>query len=446
MSTISKWHVGVPYTENTAADGSSGKNSADTAQDALPDRHHTVRVMLLGSGELGKEIAIELMRLGAWVCAADSYAHAPAMHIAHESRVLDMSDPDALQDAVTEIHPDIIVPEVEAIATQVLMRAAGLGIQVTPSAAAVQVCMDREALRTLAHDRLGLPTVPYLFAGSLSELRSKAAIIGFPCVVKPVMSSSGHGQSIVYGQGQLEEAWSEAQSGRRAAHEGEVSRVIIEALAPLDYELTILTVASSSGVAACSPIRHIQENGDYRESWQPAHTTEAVMAEASSIAHRITEGLVAAAQENGELGWGVYGVEIFVLSDGRVLFNEVSPRPHDTGMVTLISQDLSEFALHARAILGIPVPQNSVGLAHPGYISASRAIVIQGEGQASFSNLARALRIPHSDLRIFGKPGIHGRRRMGIALAYASNETKAREAAAQTAQGLTVTVSPIKSA
>ena len=353
------------------------------------------RVLFLGSGELGKEVTIELMRLGAWVCAADSYTGAPAQQVAHEARVLDMADPQQLKALFDDIKPDIIVPEVEAIATQVLAQAAANGAQVVPSAEIAAICMDRERLRVLAHEELGLPTTPYRFAGTLEELRAGANEVGYPCVVKPIMSSSGHGQSIVRTPDAIDAAWTEAQEGRRAHDEGDISRVIVEALAPLERELTVLTVSSSAGIVTCTPIGQRQESGDYRESWQthevdPGRADET--ARAQHIAKTAVEGLVAKARQSGETGWGVFGVELFVLTDGSILFNEVSPRPHDTGMVTMISQRLSEFALHARAILGLPISPEHVALAIPeGTTAASHAIVVEGDGQAAFGNVAQVL-------------------------------------------------------
>lgn len=399
------------------------------------------RVLFLGAGELGKEVTIELMRLGAWVCAADSYAGAPAQQVAHESRVLDMADAAQLRALFDEVRPDVIVPEVEAIATSELADAAARGAQVVPSAEIAAICMDRERLRVLAHEDLGLPTTPYRFAGSLEELRAGAGEVGYPCVVKPVMSSSGHGQSVVRSAEAIDAAWTEAQEGRRAAGEGDVSRVIVEALAPLDYELTVLTVSSSAGIVTCAPIGQRQESGDYRESWQPAAASEAVLAEAGRIARAAVEGLVAKAKASGETGWGVFGVELFVLTDGRVLFNEVSPRPHDTGMVTMASQRLSEFALHARAILGLPVTEGHVALAlGDGQVAASHAIVVSGDGEAEFSGLAGALAEPGTDLRIFAKPEVHGHRRMAVALAVGGSEADARAKAAHVADALTIDV------
>lgn len=406
------------------------------------------RVLFLGSGELGKEVTIELMRLGAWVCAADSYAGAPAQQVAHEARVLDMADPQQLKALFDDIKPDIIVPEVEAIATQVLAQAAADGAQVVPSAEIAAICMDRERLRVLAHEELGLPTTPYRFAGTLEELRAGANEVGYPCVVKPIMSSSGHGQSTVRTPDAIEAAWTEAQEGRRAHDEGDISRVIVEALAPLERELTVLTVSSSAGIVTCTPIGQRQESGDYRESWQTHEPADQVdpgradeTARAQHIAKTAVEGLVAKARQSGETGWGVFGVELFVLTDGSILFNEVSPRPHDTGMVTMISQRLSEFALHARAILGLPVTPEHVALAIPeGTTAASHAIVVEGDGQATFGNTAQALVEPGTDLRIFAKPEVHGHRRMAVALAIGADESDARAKAAHVADSLDIRV------
>lgn len=402
---------------------------------------HPTRVLFLGSGELGKEVTIELMRLGAWVCAADSYAGAPAQQVANEARVLDMADAAQLRALFDEVRPDIIVPEVEAIATGELSDAAVRGVQVVPSAEIAAICMDRERLRVLAHEDLGLPTTPYRFAGSLEELRAGAREVGYPCVVKPVMSSSGHGQSVVRGADAIDAAWVEAQEGRRAADEGDVSRVIVEALAPLDYELTVLTVSSSAGVVTCAPIGQRQESGDYRESWQPAAADGEVLERARAIACAAVQGLVDKATASGETGWGVFGVELFVLTDGSILFNEVSPRPHDTGMVTLISQRLSEFALHARAILGLPVTERHVALAMgDGQTAASHAIVVAGDGEAEFTGVENALAEPDTDLRIFAKPRVHGHRRMAVSLAIGTDAGDARRKAADVADALTITV------
>ncbi len=400
------------------------------------------RVLLLGSGELGKEVTIELMRLGAWVCAADSYPGAPAAQVAHEAQVLDMADAQKLNALIARVKPDIIIPEVEAIATAELAKAAQSGIQVVPSSGIAAICMDRERLRVLAHDELGLPTTPYRFAGSFEELQSGAEAVGYPCVVKPIMSSSGHGQSVVKGAEQLEQAWQEAQTGRRAANDGTVSRVIVEALVPLAYELTVLTVSSRAGVVTCAPIGQRQDHGDYRESWQPANVDDATLATAQRIACTAVLGMVDQAQREGERGWGVFGVELFVLDNGTVLFNEVSPRPHDTGMVTMMSQRLSEFALHARAVLGLPVTQEHLNLTlRQGSVAASHAIVIEGEGEAVFSNLPEALAEPDTDLRIFTKPAVHGHRRMAVSLATGKDVDEARARAAQVADTLHIAIS-----
>lgn len=429
---------------SAASDSTATASAARPADFTLgtPLGAHPTRVLLLGSGELGKEIAIELMRLGAYVCAADSYPGAPAMQVAHDCRVFDMTDPASLDATIAEIRPDIIVPEVEAIATQELEKAVDAGIDVVPSCQIAAICMNRESLRVLAHETLGLPTTPYRFADSLDELKAGAEAVGYPCVVKPIMSSSGHGQSVVRDPAAIEAAWHEAQVGRRAAagHEDQVSRVIVEALAPLDYELTVLTVSSSAGIVTCRPIGHVQVDGDYRESWQPARVPDDILAQAQNIARRIVGGLTDIAHDHGERGWGVFGVEIFVLADGRVLFNEVSPRPHDTGMVTMASQYLSEFALHARAVLGIPVTDGSVALSHDG-VCASRAIVVSGTGQVEFSHLPAALAQPGTDLRLFGKPGVTGgHRRMGVVLATGSDVDDARTRTLATLDTLGVTV------
>ncbi|WEV63448.1 formate-dependent phosphoribosylglycinamide formyltransferase [Bifidobacterium sp. ESL0732] len=410
-----------------------------------PSESHQTRVLLLGSGELGREIAIELTRLGAFVIAADSYSHAPAMQIAQESHVLDMTDPAVFDALITEAKPSIIIPEIEAIATTELAKAASNGIQVVPSSQIAAICMDREALRTLMHEKLGLPTTPYRFAGSFEEFKTGAQAVGYPCVVKPVMSSSGHGQSVLRSDDDLESAWQEAQSGRRDAKDGGISRVIVEAFVPLDYELTMLTVSSSAGIVVCSPIGQRQEDGDYRESWQPAKVDSDILQKAQAIARKAVGGLVDIAHENHEHGWGVFGVELFVLKNGEVLFNEVSPRPHDTGMVTMISQRLSEFALHARAVLGIPVTEESVALVlKHGEVAASHAIVVTGNGSVTFSNIPQALSQPDTDLRIFGKPAVNGHRRMAVALAIGRDEAKALSKATIVMDTLGITVTSVE--
>ncbi|MBT1176050.1 formate-dependent phosphoribosylglycinamide formyltransferase [Bifidobacterium callimiconis] len=430
---------------NPVAESVCSTNHSDHVPDRplgspLGDSAPCTCALLLGSGELGKEIAIELMRLGARVIAADSYAGAPAQQVAHEARVLDMANADELNALIADVKPDIIIPEVEAIATAELSRAADNGVQVVPSCQIAQICMDRERLRRLAAETLELPTTPYRFAGTEEELASGAAAVGFPCVVKPVMSSSGHGQSVMRGPDDVAHAWQVAQTEGRTAKEHAVSRVVVEAFAPLDYELTVLTVASSSGIVACAPIGQRQEDGDYRESWQGSPIPDDVRIKADDYAVRMVRGLVDLAREHGETGWGVYGVELFVLVDGSVLFNEVSPRPHDTGMVTMISQNLSEFALHARAVLGVPVSARSVALRDPSKVAASHAIVIAGKGEVSFGSIAQALAEPDTDLRIFAKPGVDGHRRMAVALAVADTEADARAKAGRVADALDVTV------
>lgn len=408
----------------------------------VTENSNNLTALLLGSGELGKEIAIELMRLGVRVCAADSYKNAPAMQIAHEYRVLDMSDAASLQNLIDEVHPNIIIPEVEAIATKVLKNAANNKIQVVPSADIAAIAMDRERLRRIAHEDLGLPTTPYRFASSYEELDDGAKIVGYPCVVKPVMSSSGHGQSIVKSPEALKAAWDEAQHGRRAAagHENECSRVIVEALAPLDYELTVLTISSCAGITTCEPIAQRQQDGDYRESWQPANIPGNIRNNAKNIAQRAVEGLTNIAHDSNETGWGVYGVELFVLKDGSLLFNELSPRPHDTGMVTMISQHYSEFALHVLAILGVPVTANYASLSlKDNEVAASHAIVVEGEGEVGFTNISKALQSDEnyrSGLRIFAKPEVHGHRRMAVALATGSSQEEARKNATRIIRAL----------
>lgn len=421
---------------------SAGPPSATDRPLGNPLGSQPTRVLLLGSGELGREICISLIRLGAWVCAVDSYQDAPAAQVAQSSKVLPMTDPEALRALITEIRPDLIVPEVEAIATDQLEWAAKQGIQVVPSSGLAAMCMDREALRTFAHDTVGLDTTPYRFAQNPDQLRLGAEQVGLPCIVKPVMSSSGHGQTMVRTWQDLDEAWRVAQTDSRAGgHEGRPCRVIVEALAPLAHELTVLTVSSSAGIATCEPIGQCQEDGDYRQSWQPAGLDQAILDGATSMARRLVLAMTDLARKHGETGWGVYGVEIFVLKDSRILFNEVSPRPHDTGMVTMISQRLSEFDLHARAILGIPVLQEDLGLVlPPGWSAASQAVLTRGEGEVTFTGVPRVLSEPGTDLRIFAKPEVHGQRRMAVALAQGPDQDEARRKTDQMAQGLHVRV------
>ncbi|MAD27843.1 MAG: phosphoribosylglycinamide formyltransferase 2 [Pseudomonadales bacterium] len=387
-----------------------------------PYAESATRVLLLGSGELGKEVAIELQRLGCEVIAVDRYEHAPAMQVAHRSHVISMLDGQALREVIEAEQPDYIVPEIEAIATATLVELEAEGYNVVPTAEAARLTMDREGIRRLAAETLGLPTSAYRFADSLDEYRAAVAAIGMPCVVKPVMSSSGKGQSLVREQADIDKAWEYAQSGGRAGQ----GRVIVEGFVDFDYEITLLTVRHIDGTSFCEPIGHRQEAGDYRESWQPQVMSEGALAEAKRVASTITEALG---------GRGVFGVELFVKGD-QVWFSEVSPRPHDTGLVTLISQDLSEFALHARAILGLPVPV--IRQFGP---SASAVVLVQGQSaNVSFGNLGAALKEPDTQLRLFGKPEVDGQRRMGVALARDESIEAAVAKAVRAASAVEVTL------
>lgn len=380
------------------------------------------KAMLLGSGELGKEVAIELQRLGIEVIACDKYANAPAMQIAHRSYVFNMLDGEELRRIVELEKPDHIIPEIEAIATPVLVELEKEGFNVTPTARAAWLTMNREGIRRLAAEELGLPTSPYRFASTREEFDKAIEEIGIPCVVKPVMSSSGHGQSTVKSIEDIDAAWKEAQEGGRAG----AGRVIVEGFVDFDYEITLLTVRSVSGTTYCEPVGHIQINGDYRYSWQPQPMSEAAIESAREIARKVTDALG---------GYGIFGVELFVKGD-QVIFSEVSPRPHDTGMVTMISQDLSEFALHARALLGLPVP--AIEFYGP---SASRAIVVEGDSNCvEFDNLEEVLKEPGTQLRIFGKPEVHGHRRMGVILAKADTLEEARAKASRAYDALKISL------
>jgi phosphoribosylglycinamide formyltransferase 2 len=369
------------------------------------------RLLLLGAGELGKEVAIEAQRLGVEVVAADRYTNAPAMQVAHRSHVLDMLDRAALRELVLRERPALIVPEIEAIATPELVALEAEGFRVIPTARAARLTMDREGIRRLAAEQLGLSTSPYRFADSADEFRAAVAELGFPCVVKPVMSSSGKGQSVVRGPEDVAHAWDYAQSGGRAG----TGRVIVEGFIDFDFEITLLTVRHALGTIFCAPIGHLQVDGDYRESWQPQPMGAAALAEAQRIARVVTDDLG---------GRGIFGVELFV-KGAQVWFSEVSPRPHDTGLVTLVSQDLSEFALHARAILGLPIPAiRQLGPA------ASCAVLLEGHSRdIRFQHVERALASPDTHLRLFGKPEVWGRRRMGVTLALGAAVEKAREKA-----------------
>lgn len=380
------------------------------------------KALLLGSGELGKEVAIELQRLGVEVVACDKYPDAPAMQIAHRSYVFNMLDGEELRRIVEKERPDHIIPEIEAIATPTLVELEKEGFNVTPTARAAWLTMNREGIRRLAAEELSLPTSPYRFASTREEFDKAVEEIGIPCVVKPVMSSSGHGQSVIKSAADIDAAWKEAQEGGRAG----AGRVIVEGFIDFDYEITLLTVRSISGTVFCEPVGHIQVNGDYRYSWQPQPMTDGAIASAKNIAKKVTDALG---------GYGIFGVELFVKGD-KVIFSEVSPRPHDTGMVTMISQDLSEFALHARALLGLPVP--AIEFYGP---SASRAIVVEGDTNCvEFGNLDKVLAEPGTQIRIFGKPEVHGHRRMGVILAKADTLEEAREKASRAYDALTITV------
>lgn len=377
------------------------------------------RVMLLGSGELGKEVAIELQRYGCEVIAVDRYDDAPAMQVAHRSHVCSMLDPDALRAVITKENPDIIVPEIEAIATDVLLEVEAAGLTVVPTARAAHLTMDREGIRRFAAEELGLPTSPYRFVDTRDELARAAQDIGFPVVVKPVMSSSGKGQSVVNNSDEIDAAWDHAQhDGRTGA-----SRCIVEGFVEFHSEITVLTVSASNGIQCCAPIGHLQVDGDYRESWQPAAVEPDSWAAAVEVATTLVGGLG---------GRGIFGVELFLTDDG-VVFSEVSPRPHDTGLVTLVTQDMSEFAIHARAILGLPVP--TVQLRSPG---ASVPLLGRGDGVPVFSGVDDALSEPGSQIRLFGKPRCEGQRRLAVALAAAPDVDQARAAAARMADAVRI--------
>jgi phosphoribosylglycinamide formyltransferase 2 len=367
-------------------------------------RPGATRALLLGSGELGKEVAIELQRLGIEVIAADRYPNAPAMQVAHKAHVLDMLDGNALRALVAEVKPDLIIPEIEAIATDTLALLEQEGVKVVPNARATQLTMNREGIRRLAAEELGLPTSPYRFAQSKEEFIAAVEAIGLPCVVKPVMSSSGKGQSVLRDLAKLDDSWTYAQEGGRAGR----GKVIVEGFVPFEYEITLLTVRAVDGIHFCEPIGHRQEDGDYRESWQPQAMSELALARSKAVAAKVVEALG---------GYGLFGVELFIKGD-EVWFSEVSPRPHDTGMVTLISQDLSEFALHVRAILGLPV--GTITQYGP---SASAVVLREGHSQdIRYQGIGEALAlVPGAQLRLFGKPEIAGRRRLGVALARAQD-------------------------
>lgn len=377
------------------------------------------RVLLLGAGELGKEVAIELQRLGAEVVAVDRYSDAPAMQVAHRSYAVDMLDPAALRAVIELERPHVVVPEVEAIATDVLADVEDAGVRVVPTARATRLTMDREGIRRLAAEELGLPTSPYRFVDTGQELASAAAELGYPCVLKPVMSSSGKGQSVLHGPDDVDRAWRYAQEGGRAGG----GRCIVEGFVRFDSEITLLTVRHAQGTSFLPPVGHIQVDGDYRESWQPAALPAAALARAQDVAGRITGALG---------GWGLFGVELFVVGED-VVFSEVSPRPHDTGMVTMVSQNMSEMELHVRAILGLPIPQITC---MPG---ASVPVLADGDiADPTYTGLAKALMQPGTSVRIFGKPEVKGHRRMAVALATGRNVAEARRKAMASAKQLKV--------
>lgn len=382
------------------------------------------KALLLGSGELGKEVALELQRYNVEVVACDRYPSAPAMQVAHSNHVFNMLDGAELCKVIEQEKPDHIIPEVEAIATPTLVELEKEGYHVTPTATAAWLTMNREGIRRLAAEELGLLTSPYRFASTREEFDKAVSEIGIPCVVKPVMSSSGHGQSVIKTPEDIERSWKIAQEGGRAG----AGRVIVEGFVKFDYEITLLTVRSVSGTTYCQPIGHIQVDGDYRYSWQPQAMTPEALAAAQEMAKKVTDALG---------GYGIFGVELFVKGD-TVIFSEVSPRPHDTGMVTMISQDLSEFALHARALLGLPIP--SIRFYGP---SASRAIVVEGDtDKVEFDGLEEALAEPGVQIRIFGKPEIKGHRRMGVILATADSVQEAIDKTERAYEKLKIKVYP----
>ncbi len=378
------------------------------------------RLMLLGAGELGKEVAIEAQRFGIEVIAVDRYANAPAMQVAHRAHVIDMLDANALRSVIEAEKPNLVVPEIEAINTDLLVDLETDGLHVVPTARATRLTMDREGIRRLAAEELKLPTSPYRFVDTEAEYRAAVQEVGLPCVIKPVMSSSGKGQSTIHRVDDIDGAWTYAQRGGRTG----AGRCIVEGFVEFDYEITLLTVRHRDGTSFCAPIGHRQEDGDYRESWQPQAMSATALEQAQTVARAITDDLG---------GYGLFGVELFVRGD-EVLFSEVSPRPHDTGLVTMISQDLSEFALHVRAILGLPIPAiNQLGP------SASAVVLVEGQGRnPRFDGLTQALSEPDTRLVLFGKPAVTGRRRLGVALATADNTQSARAKAREAATSIDV--------
>jgi phosphoribosylglycinamide formyltransferase 2 len=383
-----------------------------------------VRVLLCGAGELGKEVAIELQRFGVEVIAADRYPNAPAMQVADRSHVIDMLDGDALRKVIELEKPHMVVPEIEAIATDTLAAMEQEGVKIIPTARATQLTMNREGIRRLAAEDLGIPTSPYEFADTLEDFTAAVERIGMPCVVKPIMSSSGKGQSVIKTADDIQHAWDYAQEGGRAGK----GRVIVEGFVDFDYEITLLTVRHADGISFCEPIGHHQEDGDYRQSWQPAAMSEKAISASKAIAEKVANNLC------GNTGRGLFGVELFIKGD-TVYFSEVSPRPHDTGLVTLMSQDLSEFALHARAILGLPIPN----ITQHGNCASSVILPTGTSTKTNFSNLKEALADVDTQIRLFGKPDIDGRRRMGVTIARADSIEAAIKKANKAAAAVKVT-------
>ena len=385
-----------------------------------PLTNNSTKVLLCGSGELGKEVAIELQRYGCEVIAIDRYDNAPAMQVAHRSYSIDMLDEKALRSIIEKEKPNLIVPEVEAIATNVLVDLESEGFNIIPTARATSLTMNREGIRKLAAEELGLQTSPYRFASNKSEFDQAIQEVGIPCVVKPIMSSSGKGQSTITAEDQIEDSWQYAQEGGRAG----AGKVIVEGFVEFDYEITLLTVRHKNGTSFCEPIGHVQSDGDYRQSWQPQPMTDDALSSAQKVAESITSALG---------GNGIFGVELFIKGN-EVIFSEVSPRPHDTGLVTLISQDISQFALHARAILGLPIPN----IMQHGPCASS---VILGDGQSeeiSFNGVDKALNEPDTQIRLFGKPSISGRRRLGVTVARGQSIDEAKEKAIRASESIDI--------
>ncbi len=401
----------------------SGIASADFLSIGTPFSGSATKALLCGSGELGKEVAIELKRMGLEVIALDRYDNAPAMQVADRSYTLSMLDGPALREIIEREQPDYVIPEIEAIATDTLLELEAAGVNIVPTARAAQLTMNREGIRCLAGEDLGLATSSYRFASTLEDFEAAVTEIGIPCLVKPIMSSSGKGQSLIREASDVSAAWTYAQEGGRAG----AGRVIIEGFVDFDYEITLLTVRHRNGTSFCAPIGHRQEGGDYRESWQPEAMSDKALAAAQAMAEKVTTALG---------GWGIFGVELFIKGD-EVIFSEVSPRPHDTGMVTMISQDLSQFALHVRAILGLPVP--NIQQLGP---SASAVILVEGESNSiHFSNLGQALSEPDTQIRLFGKPEVAGRRRMGVCLARGESIDDAKAKASKASASVSVSLS-----